>query len=206
MSNDSKAVRIIRWRGRIPLSIKLVFTLFMCVLVPIYWHHYGPANFLWASDIALFAVFISVWLEKPLLNSMMAIGVLPFELLWIADFLSGAQLLGGTEYMFDDSRPLYLRALSLFHFALPPFVVFLLFRLGYDRRALVAQTLLAWIVLPLSYLITDPAENINFVLGFGDRPQSLMSPLLYLALGMALLPAAIFLPLHLILRRYFGLR
>jgi len=193
-------------QGKIPLWIKLFVTLFLGVLIPVYWRHYGPTNFLWASDIALFFVCATVWLEKPLLNSMMAIGVLPFELVWIADFFSGGHLLGVTNYMFDDSRALYLRTLSLYHLFLPPFIIFLLHRLGYDRRALLAQTLLIWIVLPLSYLVTDPADNINFAFGPGKGPQSFMPPLLYLVLELIVLPIVICLPAHLLLKRLFRRR
>jgi hypothetical protein len=191
------------WQGKIPFWIKLFITLFLCVLVPVYWRHYGPANFLWGSDIALFFICASVWLEKPLLNSMMAIGVLPFELVWVADFFSGSHLLGVTSYMFDGSRALYLRSLSLYHLMLPPLIIFLLFRLGYDRRALLAQTLLTWVVLPLCYLVTDPADNTNFAFGLGNGPQSFMPPLLYITLEMLLMPTVIFLPAHLLLQRLF---
>ena len=190
--------------GKVPIWIKIFLSLFLCVLVPVYWRHYGPSNFLWGSDIALFLIFASAWSERPLFNSMAAIGVLPFELIWAADFFSGARLLDVTGYMFDDSVPLYLRGLSLYHLALPPLIVFLLLRLGYDRRALAAQTLLAWIILPLCYLTTDPADNINFVFGPGKEPQTLLPPLLYLGLGMVLVPLAIYLPLHLLLHRLLG--
>ena len=191
------------WQGKIPLWIKLFVTLFLCVLVPVYWRHLGPTNFLWGSDIALFLICASVWLEKPLPNSMMAIGVLPFELVWVVDFFSGSHLLGVTSYMFDATRPLYLRSLSLFHLLLPPLIIFLLFRLGYDRRALLAQTLLTWVVLPLCFLVTDPQANTNFVFGPGVGPQAFMPPLLYLALEMVLMPTVIFLPAHLLLERLF---
>ena len=40
---------------QIPLWVKLGYTLFVAVLVPIYLRHYGPANFLWFSDVALLA-------------------------------------------------------------------------------------------------------------------------------------------------------
>ena len=193
-------------RGWIPLWLKVLYSLFLCALVPVYWRHYGPTNFLWASDIALFLVFVAVWLEKPLPNSMMAIGVLPFELAWIVDFLAGARLIGMASYMFDPDLPLYLRALSLYHVALPPVMVFLLYRLGYDRRAFLAQTLLVWIVLPVTYLATDPADNINLVFGLGREPQTSIHPLLYLGLEMALLPIVVCLPAHLLLRRLIGRR
>ena len=194
---------MVRRRGKVPLWIKLFITLFLSVLVPVYWHHYGLTNFLWASDIALFFICATVWLEKPLLNSMMAIGVLPFELVWVADLFSGSNLLDVTSYMFDGSRPLYLRGLSLYHLMLPPVIIFLLFRLGYDHRALLAQTFLIWFVLPLSYLITDPVDNVNFAFGPGKGPQSFMPPLLYLATEMVLLPIVICLPAHLLLKRLF---
>jgi len=191
-------------RGRIPLWIKVVYSLFLCVLVPVYWHHYGPTNFLWACDIALFVVCAALWLENPLLSSMMAIGVLPFELAWNIDLFAGSRLLGMASYMFDAELPLYLRGFSLYHAVLPPLMIFLLYRLGYDRRALLAQSLLVWLVLPLTYLVTDPAENINLVFGLGEAPQTFMDPLLYLALEMILLPLVIYLPVHLLLQRLVG--
>lgn len=192
--------------GRIPLWIKILYSLFLCVLVPVYWHHYGPANFLWASDIALFFVLAALWSERRLPNSMMAIGVLPFEITWTVDFLAGSQLLGIASYMFEAERALYLRSLSLFHIALPPIMIFLLRRLGYDRRALAAQTLLTWIVLPVTYLVTDPVANINLVFGLGEGPQTVIHPLLYLAVGMILLPVVVYLPAHLVLQRLFSHR
>ena len=36
----------------IPPGLKIIYTLFVCALVPIYWRQYGPTNFLWFSDIA----------------------------------------------------------------------------------------------------------------------------------------------------------
>lgn len=190
-------------RGRVPLWIKIAYGLFLCILVPVYWHEYGPSNFLWASDIALFIVFVAVCFENRLLNSMMAIGVLPFELAWNLDFfasLAGFRLLGMTSYIFSAELPLYLRGLSLFHVMLPIVIIFMLRRLGYDRRALLAQTLLVWVVLPITFLATEPADNINFVFGLGKEPQTVVHPLLYLMLEMILVPVIICLPAHLVLR------
>ncbi len=196
-----------RWtlvgRRRVPLWLKFFYSLFLCVLVPVYWRQFGLIHFLWASDIALLLIFVAMWLEKPLLNSMVAIGVVPFEFVWIIDFFSGGNLFGVTSYMFSDASPLYLRSLSLFHLFLPPIVFFLLYRLGYDRRALPAQIILAWVVLPVTHLVGDPAENINYTAGLGAEPQTFVHPLLYFGLQMILLPAVIFWPAHLILRRLF---
>jgi hypothetical protein len=70
----------------IPLGLKVVYTLFVFGLVPIYWRQYGPVNFLWFSDIALLALVPGLWLENALLISMMAVSVVFFEALWNIDF------------------------------------------------------------------------------------------------------------------------
>src|SRR5262249_3051607 len=88
----------------IPLTVKVLYTLFVCVLVPVYWNHYGPANFLWFSDLALLITLAAQWLESPLLASMQAVSVVLLELMWIGEFLArllfGVQLAGIAGYMF----------------------------------------------------------------------------------------------------------
>jgi hypothetical protein len=44
--------------------IKIPYTIFVCVLVPVYWVERGPANFLWLSDIALLAIVSALWMEN----------------------------------------------------------------------------------------------------------------------------------------------
>jgi len=129
--------------GRIPFLLKLAFTGFMAVLVPVYWSKYGPTNFLYFCDLALFVTLAAVWLENRLLASMAAVGILLPQMIWCADFvvhLFGGKFLGMTDYMFDAHRPLFLRSLSFFHGWLPFLLLFLVARLGYDRRALLAWT------------------------------------------------------------------
>jgi hypothetical protein len=188
-------------RAPYPNWVRIPYTLFVAVLVPVYWRDYGPGNFLWFSDIALFAVLTSLWTGSRLPYSMMAVGVLPFELVWIADFVSGARLLGATDYMFDPASPLYLRGLSLFHLFLPPLIIWMLIRQGYDRRALPAQTALAWIVLLAAWALTDPEANVNWVHGVGSPPRQFLPPAVYLGLYMALLPVVVHVPMHWILKR-----
>lgn len=192
--------------GPYPPWIRLPYTLFVAVLVPVYWVDYGPGNFLWFSDIALFAILIALWTGNRLVHSTMAVGVLPLEMVWTVDFLSGGKLIGLAAYMFDASEPLYLRGLSLFHLFLPPLIVWMLIAQGYDRRALCAQTLLAWVALPLSFVLTSPADNINWVHGLGPDAALALPPLVYLGLYMALLPVVVFLPMHLLLTRFFPRR
>jgi hypothetical protein len=186
----------------------------MALLVPIYWHHYGPANFLFFSDLALFFVLAAIWLESPLLASMPAVGTLATQALWIADFVAvavGGRITGMTGYMFDSGYPFYLRALSLFHIWLPALLLFLVWRLGYQARAFWAWTVLAWGVLLISYLLLPPpgpnaagtARNINYVYGFSDtEPQTIMPQWMWLLMLMAGYPLLIFAPVHFALRRW----
>jgi hypothetical protein len=196
--------------AHLPLWVKVLYTLFLCVLVPVYWVQYGPKNFLWFSDIALLAGAAALWLESPLLASMMTLAVTLPELAWNVDFfgrlLTGRELLGLSGYMFDLHRPLYLRALSLFHVLLPVVLVWMVHRLGYDRRAWVAQTVLCLIVLPVTYSITDPRDNINWVYGPGSAPQHRVPPLVYLAAVMVFFPLAVYLPTHFVLLKLFAKR
>ena len=193
--------------GQIPLLLKVSFTLFVLVLVPVYWRQYGPGNFLWFSDIALLLTVPALWMESSLLASMVLISSGLLELLWVLDFLVrltlGVSVIRLSAYMFDSGIRLSIRALSLFHVVLPIIVVWIVFRLGYDGRALPAQSALAWVVLPMSYLLTKRSENVNWVHGFGSKPQRWMGPRLYLALLMLLFPLVIYLPTHLILSFVF---
>jgi hypothetical protein len=203
MSGESRAGQPRRRRARIPLWLKLAYGSFLGLLVPVYWRSYGPGNFLWLSDIALGATAAAVVFEAPAPAGMMAVGVLPLEIAWTIDFATGGRALGLADYMFDRGKPRFLRALSLFHVALPPTWLWMLARFGYDRRSLRRQTLLTWAVLPLTYHLTDPEANVNWVFGPGSSPQRRIPPLAYLALEMAALPLFAFLPTHLLLRRLF---
>src|SRR5688572_15241954 len=124
----------------IPLWFKLAYSLFVAVLIPIYWKKWGPANFLWFSDVALFAMLIAVWLESNLLASMMAIGVLVPEIAWNVGYffrlITGHKTFSLTDYMFDSSRSLFLRSLSLFHVFIPPIIIWMLWKLGFREDAL----------------------------------------------------------------------
>lgn len=191
----------------IPIWLKIAYTLFVCALVPIYWRQYGPANFLWFSDIALLMLVPALWLESPLLVSMMALAVVLPELAWNIDYFfrlaTGVSLIGLTDYMFDASIPRYIRGLSLFHVALPVLLIGSLYRVGYDHRALFWQTLVAAVVLPLSYLFSNPRENVNWVYGFGEQSQTWMAGPVFVLLLMLVFPVFIYLPMHFLFGRVF---
>lgn len=139
--------------------------------------------------------------------SMMALSILLLELVWNIDFwvrlASGKSLVALSAYMFDPKIPPFIRALSLFHVALPILLVWLLHRLGYDRRAFLWQTLVAIVVLPISYLATHPRENINWVYGFGEKPQNILPASLFVLFLMIAIPLVIYLPMHFLFGRIF---
>jgi hypothetical protein len=192
----------------LPLWLRLAFTAFVAVLVPVYWREYGPSNFLWFSDIALFAILVTLWTRHPLPSSMTAVGVLFLELIWTVDFLlllvAGGSPIGLADYMCDESIPAGVRAISLFHLVLPPLLLWLMYRLGYDRRAFLAQTALALVVLPVTWLVSGPDANINWVYGPGDEPQDWMPQWAWLLVLMAVFPLVVYLPSHLAFKRVFA--
>ena len=191
----------------IPLWIKITYTLFAVITVAVYAVKYPPGNFLWFSDIALVLTAPALWFESSLLASTLAVGILLPEGFWNAGFFgrlfTGKRLAGLTDYMFDAQKPRYLRALSLFHVFLPVLLLWMIARLGYSPKALIAQTVLAWIVLPLTYGITDPEKNINWVFGPDPVQRNRLFAILYLGLLMIAFPVLVYLPTHLLLQALF---
>ena len=209
-----------RRRGRIPIALKLAYTAFLSVLVPLYWMNYGPTNFLYFCDVALLLTLVGMWSENRLLVSMPAVGILVPQALWVVDFVGhglGFHLTGMTDYMFDGDRSLFLRGLSLFHGWLPFLLVYLVARLGYDRRAFRCWTALAWALCLVCFAFMPPAGavmadprlpvNINYVWGLSDtKPQDWMSPGLYLLAWMVALVTLAYAPVHHLLRRWDPIR
>ena len=61
---------------RVPLWLKVAFTAFVIVWVPVYWPELGPENFLWFCDLANFLILFALWTESPLLFSSQAVSTL----------------------------------------------------------------------------------------------------------------------------------
>jgi len=184
------------------------------MLVPVYLYYYGPTNFLYFCDIALLLTLVGIWIESPLLISMCAVGILGSQALWVIDFLVrlfGASLIGMTDYMFEAHRSLFLRDLSLFHGWLPFLLAYLVWKMGYDRRAFLAWTALAWVLLLICFFFMPPPRpdagltpvNINYVWGPSDyAPQTWVSPWVWFLGLMIGLPAVLFAPVHFLLLRF----
>lgn len=190
------------------LWLKLPYSFFVLFLIPVYLKHWGIKNFLWFSDVALILSVPALWLESSLLASMLAVGVLLPEIYWNIELflrlITRKPLAGLTDYMFDDSRPLYLRLLSLFHVVLPGILILMLLKLGYDSRAIYYQTGLACIILLITYKVTDPSKNINWVFGFGKSPQGKLDSRLFLVLVILTYIFLLFVPSHFLLDWIFN--
>lgn len=193
----------------LPLWLKIAYSVLCAIIIPIWIRAYGPRNFLWFSDIALFTTAVALWLENALLASMMALAVLAPEFVWGASFFArlifGLRVSDLADYMFHGEKPLYVRGLSLiFHIVMPGVLIWMIYALGYDMRALPAQTALAWVVLPVTYALTTPQENINWVYGLWGGAQKGIPRLAYLAVLMLLVPLCVYLPTHLALQAVFA--
>lgn len=193
---------------RLPLWIKILYTIWVVVLIPTWVRFQGWSNFLWLSDVAFLGTCLALWLESRLLASTLAVGIVLPDLGWslhfFADLIVDTGMLEQSGYMFNEEIPLFVRGLSLFHVVVPPLLTWMVYRLGYDRRGLPTQTLLTWLVLPVCFFFTDPVESINFVFGFGEPPQLPVPQPWWFILQMVLAPAGIYLPTHLLLARWLA--
>lgn len=194
--------------GQIPIWLKAVFSIFLLIVIPVYWKKWGPANFLWLSDVTFILTAVALWTESEDLTGAIAVTALLPEIFWNIVFfvrlLAGRRIGGLTDYMFDNSKPLWLRALSLFHVVLPPLWLFMLYKLGYSSSSLPLAIALTSVVFALTYFLTNPEENINSVFGFGKARQKKIHPLLYLLLYTAATILLVEVPAHFILRYFFS--
>ena len=192
-------------RPPIPLWIRLGYTGFIAVWLPVYWIYHGPANFLWLCNLGNFLILVGLWTASPLLMSWQAVGLLAVQLGWLLDVAGrltlGFHPFGGTEYMFDAATPLAVRALSLYHAALPVLLLFCVHRLGYDRRAIWWQCAMTWLVLPVGFFWFED-RNLNMVRAPFHRPLTVLPKEVWFAACFALYPLALYLPSHCLLTRW----
>jgi len=215
LADTGLAAPVLPEKLRLPFWLKLAFTAYMAVLLPVYLRNYGPTNFVYFCDASLLLTLISIWTEHPLPASMAAVGVVIPQFFWCLDF--GAELLGWrvtglTSYMFDPHRPLFLRGLSLFHGWLPFLLLYMVWRIGYDRRALKYWTIFALLLCLISFFWLPPAGavlndpklplNVNLVFGFDDaHPQTWMPKNLYVAAWFSALFIFGYLPTDFLLKK-----
>lgn len=202
INESDRSHRIQLRRMRLPLWLKIGWTIWLLVWVPLYWRQYGAQNFLFFCDIGNVLIGIALWLESPLIFSWAACGLLLFQSLYIVD-LTGAlvihrHLIGGTEYMFDPGLPLSIRLLSLFHIATPPLLLWAIWRLGCDPRGWKLQTLMTWVVIPVNFF-WRPEADVNWARGLFFHEQHTIPAWIYLLTYLIAVPLLVYFPTHLFL-------
>jgi len=187
---------------RLPLWLKMFWTIWVVAWIPVYWRQYGLQNFLYFCDLGNILVAFALWLESPLIFSWQATGLLLFQTLYTVDLvgaiLSTRHIVGGTEYMFDPHVALVVRLLSLFHVLMPPLLLWGIWRVGYDRRGWKFQTLLTWIVVPINFF-WRPQFNVNWARGPFFQEQHIVPALVYLLAYLVVVPLVVYWPTHVLL-------
>jgi len=195
---------------RLPSWLKVLWTVWVAVWIPLYYRQWGFSTFLWFCDIANLVILAALWTERPLLFSWQAVSVLLFQIAFTLDVVgravAGRHLIGGTEWVFDDSKiPLYIKFLSVgMHVASPPLLLWSIRRLGYDRRAIWCQIATVCVLLPICWWGWDATLNLNWVYKPFNKPQTMMAPALYLLVCIVGYVVLVFLPTHLVLRKLFS--
>jgi hypothetical protein len=137
----------------------------LALYVPAYAWAYGFANFLVLCNLTVLLVGVGLWTCNRLILSSQAVAILVVGAAWTLDLLSrlvlGRHLPGGgTAYMWDPQWPLFTRLLSLYHVVLPPLLVLVLRRVGYDRRGYWLQSAIAVAGVAMGRLF-GPGVNLN---------------------------------------------
>lgn len=178
----------------------------LAVYLPSYAVAYGFANFLFLCNLGVLLVVAGLWADSALLLSSQAVGILIVSLAWTLDLcsrlLTGTHWIGGTEYMWDSTWPLFTRLLSLYHAATPFVLLYGLRRLGYDRRAYALQSAIAIAGVLVGRLFGAEA-NINGAFFDPMLKRAWGPPPVHMAVVAATLVLGIYPLAHLLLRRAF---
>jgi hypothetical protein len=193
--------------NRIPDWLGWLALLWLLVWFPVYWHAWGAANFLHLCDVAVILTCIGLWTNSALLLSSQAVSSVVIDTLWALDvaarLLFHRHFIGGTEYLFDATCPLWIRLLSLFHVIMPVILIWSLSRLGYDRRGFRLQAAIALPVVIASRFVT-PEKNLNFALADPFFHRQLGPAPVHLAITYLAVVLAVYLPTHLLFERLYS--
>lgn len=190
-------------RGRLPLWLKVGYTLWLTIWLPAYVITHAPVEFLWFCHIGNVILLFGLWCEESLLISWQAVSLLLLQSIWTVDFFGrmiiGSHLFGATNYMFRDDFPLHQWLLSAYHIPFPFLLGYVLWKVGYDRRSFWVQVSASCLILFCSFVLDlrEPKWNINWVYGLFAKRQSWANDYAYLLLCMFAYPVVIYLPSHL---------
>lgn len=191
---------------RVPLWLKIGYSAWVILWMILYKQYVGWQHYLWLCHLGNIIIVVGLWTESGLLLSWQALSLLFADIIWTIDFVIGVATGGYTPlgsawnvFQPDEVFPRLQRALSLFHLFLPWLMIWCLWRFGYDRRALLLQIATCGVVFPISYLVSQPNDNVNWVYGPFGAVQHTVSPPLYLLAAIVLYLLVLYLPSHLLL-------
>jgi hypothetical protein len=154
---EERAFPVLRWIGLV----------YLIVWAPVYAVYWDVAHFLYLCNVAVVLTCAGLWFGNSLLLSSQAVGSMVIGTIWGVNWAWGAMnhgqgVMGGAEYMWNSSYPVWVRLLSFDHLAVPAAALWGAWKVGYDRRAWVFQSGVAAIVLVASRVLA-PGQNLNFV-------------------------------------------
>jgi len=196
MNTATKEFTFVRWASLLWLLVWLPCNVWV----------WGWQNMMHLCDIGLVLACLGMWWRLPLLVSSQALTALLVGALWGLDILwrlvLGHHLIGGTEYMWDVHYPLWIRLQSTFHLVLPAILLWTLRILGYDRRALALQSVIAGALLIFSRCLS-PELNMNYAFQDPLFHRAWGPPPVHLAVILVGCVVIFLWPTHLILSRLY---
>jgi hypothetical protein len=149
---------------------------------------YNAGYLLWFCDVALLLTALGLIFRSALLVTAQLTAILVFHLAWNIDFwlylVFGYSLTGATDYMFYPELSLPEKTLSFFsHVFIVPAAIYGAYVLGSPKKAWLLQWLQTLLVFVMTYLLTRPEENINWMFGTALHGLSptVISPVFYYA-------------------------
>ena len=184
------------------LSIIGCFLLGLYTALAVAWlRRYNAGYLLWFCDVALLLTGLGLLFRNAMLVTAELTAVLVFHLAWNVDFwlylLFGYSLTGATQYMFYPELSLTEKALSFFsHVFVVPAALYGAYVLGAPRRAWLLQWVQTLLVFLMTYLLTRPEENINWMFGtvLPGLSPAVIPPVFYYALMVAGPPLLVYGP------------
>ncbi len=184
------------------LTILGLITLAGWLTLSTFWLLRGrPDQLLWLSDVAMLCAAVGLLLRNRLILTAQFVGILAYHLVWLLDLAAflvvGRMPIKAATYMVDGSLSLAEMTLSLFqHAYLIPATGWAILRLGASRKGWVFQAGQSAVVFTLTYLLTNPAHNVNWMFGsrLADQSPALPTPLAYYGIFILGPPLLLYLP------------
>ena len=181
------------------LGIISFFTLLITLSVRLL--HGNILQLIWLCNIALAGATLGLLLRSRLLLTAQFVGILVYHFAWHLDFFSylmaGRMPFAATAYMFSGDLTLSEKGLSFFqHTFLLPSTAWALWRLGPSRFGWRFQSLQTFAAFLLTYLLSRPGDNINWIFGAGwpELSPANISPLPYYLIMVLAPPLLVYLP------------